>query len=78
MTFRRRRAASGADLPTEGLVSRVRAARGRKAVARTDSEAWRAADAEERDAIAALKAQFGVQNVTQDMVEWLVERRVTR
>jgi hypothetical protein len=78
MTFRRRRAGSGADLPTEVLVSRVRSARGRKAVARTDSEAWRVADAEEREAIAALKAQFGVQNVTQDMVEWLVERRVTR
>lgn len=78
MTLRRRRAASGADLPTEVLVSRVRAARGRKAVARTDSEAWRAADAEERDAIESLKRQFGVQNVTPEMVEWLVERRVTR
>ncbi len=78
MPILRRRSQAGSELPTDVLVSRVRAARARKSVARTDSEAWRAADAEERATIAELKRQFGVQNTSAEAIEWLLERRNSR
>ena len=70
-----RRRRTEEQIPTEVLLARVRAARARKSVARSGSPTWATADEQEKEAIAELKRQFGVENVTPQILDWLLTHR---
>ncbi len=60
------------DLPGEVFIRRARSARARKQLARQGSSDWLHADTEERQALEALKREFGVTDM--QTLNWLVER----
>jgi hypothetical protein len=61
------------DLPGEVYIRRARAARARKQLAHDGSSVWQQADAEERQAIDALKREFGVMDSS--TLDWLIEHK---
>lgn len=61
------------DLPGEVYIRRARAARARMQLAHPGSAVWKQAEAEEHQAVAALKREFGVMDAS--TLTWLIEHK---
>lgn len=61
------------DLPGEVYIRRARAARARKQLAHPGTGTWQQAEADERQAIDALKREFGVMDAS--TLNWLIEHK---
>jgi len=64
------------DLPGEVHIRRARAARARMQLAHPGSPVWKQAEADERQAVAALKREFGMMDSA--TLDWLIEHKFAK
>ncbi len=77
MGFGRRRDVPPTEAAVEDLIIRIRWERATKDHFEPGTPGWDIVDGRERELVAALHDRFGSENVSHNVLEWFITRRLT-